>query len=169
METNDKILDEDLIFLDLETDPENLSVIEWALIDAHGVPLFCSPVRPPKKPNNRFARKGLCDNKLKNAPSWEIIRPLIEKIVMNKRVVAWNMGCDASFFEGELALAKGCICGMERFSPMYSLREFTTRYSDPKSSDGKYKFISLMDACHDIRLEPPIGYRWHRAFTDPRC
>ena len=73
---------------------------------------------------------------------------------------------DASLFEGELAHAKDRISAMERFSPVYSFRESTTRYSDPKSPYGKYKFISLMDACHDIRLEPPLGYRWHRAFPD---
>jgi DNA polymerase III epsilon subunit-like protein len=130
--------------------------MELAIIDGSGATVFHSYFNPGIPVDNRFAKKGLTDEVLMRAPSFDSQWLLIRELVKCKHVVGWWMDMERSFFPEQLDFCKQLHCAQARFSPLVG--DYSMQYAN-------YKNIGMWDAFDLLGLEQPTGHR-HRAMTD---
>lgn len=133
--------------------------MELAIIDGTGDLIYHSYFDPGVLVENRFAKKGLTDEILMLAPSFDSQWCQIKQHIEGKHVVAWWADMEKTFFPDQLACAKKIHCAQARFSPLVS---------DYSMQFGNYISIGMWDAYDMLRLTPIPGHR-HRAFTDVRA
>jgi len=130
--------------------------MELAIIDGAGSTVFHSYFNPGIPVDGRFAKKGLTDDILMRAPSFDSQWLLIRELLRCKHVVAWWMEMEQSFFPEQLAFCKKLHCAQARFSPLVG--DYNIRF-------GNYKSVAMWDAFDMLQLQQPPGHR-HRATTD---
>lgn len=130
--------------------------MELAIIDGDGSSVFHSYFNPGVPVDNRFERKGLTDDILMRAPTFDSQWLLIREIMKCKHVVGWWMDMERSFFPEQLDFCKRLHCAQARFSPLVG--DYNMHYAN-------YKNIGMWDAFEMLDLEEPPGHR-HRAMTD---
>ena len=155
------ISDDDLLFLDGERtfpmgEGNERRWMELAIIDGSGTTIYHSYFNPGVPVENRFERKGLTDEILMRAPSFENQWLLIRQLLRCKHVVGWWMDNERKFFPEQLDFCKKLHCAQARFSPLVG--DYSMQYAN-------YKNIGMWDAFDLLGLEQPPGHR-HRAMTD---
>ena len=143
------------VFADCETDMDG-NPVEFAMIDEVGMPIYATPIKPPKDQGYIHARKQLPQRLLDKAPTLSEITPIIEEITANKTCFFWNASHDLECLPHCFSRANGVVCAMQRFALLNG--EFSMWR-------GTYNFISLDQAMELLGLEWPSGVR-HRAATD---
>ena len=152
---------QDIVFIDGErTFPEGECQtrrwMELAMIDGAGSLLYHSYFDPGMLVENRFIKKGLTDDILIYAPTFDSQWCHIQSLLKCKHVVAWWAEMERKFFPDQLACAKKVHCAQARFSPLAS--DYNMRYAD-------YKAVGMWEAFDMLQLQEPSGHR-HRAHTD---
>ena len=133
--------------------------MELAIIDGTGDLVYHSYFDPGILVENRFARKGLTDQKLMHAPTFDSQWCQIRQHIEGKHVVAWWAEMERTFFPDQLNCANRIHCAQARFSPLVS---------DYSMHFGNYVSIGMWDAYDMLGFSPIPGHR-HRAFTDARA
>ena len=152
---------QDIVFIDGErTFPggecQTRRWMELAIIDGTGSLIYHSYFDPGILVENRFIKKGLTDDILMYAPTFDSQWCMIQNLLKCKHVVAWWADMERKFFPDQLECAKKVHCAQARFSPLAS--EYNMRFGD-------YKAVGMWDAFDMLQLETPLGFR-HRAHTD---
>lgn len=155
------IPDEELLFLDGERtypmgEDGQRRWMELAIIDGAGATVYHSYFDPGTPVEYRYAKKGLTDDILMRAPTFDSQWLLIRELLRCKHVVGWWMDMEKSFFPEQLAFCKKLHCAQGRFSPLvgdYSLQH------------GNYINVGMWQAFEMLGLKEPPGHR-HRAMTD---
>lgn len=130
--------------------------MELAIIDGSGATVYRSYFNPGIPVDNRFEKKGLTDDILMRAPTFNSQWLLIRELLRCKHVVAWWMDMEKSFFPEQLTFCKKLHCAQTRFSPLVG--DYNMQY-------GNYKSIGMWCAFDMLELKQPAGFR-HRATTD---
>lgn len=136
-------LAENALFLDTETTGLNhrAEVVEIAIVDSQGNPVFESLVKPTVPITPRLtAIHGISNDMVVDAPSWADIHPEVNRILTGKTVVAYNSNFDARVIEQTINLYKltGIFCYWECAMQMY--QNHTGFYKpDYHSNSGKCK------------------------------
>ena len=130
--------------------------MELAIINAAGATVYHSYFNPGIPVDGRFAKKGLTDDILMRAPTFDSQWLLIRELLKCKHVVAWWMDMEKSFFPEQLSFCTKLHCAQARFSPLVG--DYSLQY-------GNYKNVAMWDAFDMLGLEQPAGHR-HRAMTD---
>lgn len=151
----------ELLFLDGERtfpmgEHEERRWMELAIIDGSGATVYHSYFNPGIPVDNRFEKKGLTDNVLMRAPTFDSQWLLIHELLRCKHVVAWWMDMEKSFFPEQLSFCRKLHCAQTRFSPLVG--DYNMQY-------GNYKSIGMWTAFDMLELKQPAGFR-HRATTD---
>ena len=158
------IQNKDLLFLDGERtypmgEDGQRRWMELAIIDGSGATLYHSYFDPGTPVECRYAKKGLTDDILMRAPTFQSQWLLIRELLRCKHVVAWWMDMEKSFFPEQLEFCRKLHCAQARFSPLVG--DYNMRY-------GNYKSVAMWDAFDMLRLPQPPGCR-HRATTDAQA
>jgi hypothetical protein len=130
--------------------------MELAIIDGSGATVYHSYFNPGIPVDHRFEKKGLTDDILMRAPTFNSQWLLIRELLRCKHVVAWWMDMEKSFFPEQLTFCKKLHCAQTRFSPLVG--DYNMQY-------GNYKSIGMWCAFDMLELKQPAGFR-HRATTD---
>ena len=151
----------EILFIDAErTYPEGNDgrrrLMELAIIDGTGASIYHSYFNPGVEVEHKFSRKGLVDDVLTFAPSFDSEWLCIKQLLKCKHVVAWWMDMEKTHFPEQLNFAKKLHCAQARFSPLIG---------DYRMGFGNYRQIGMWDAFDLLQLQQPPGYR-HRASTD---
>lgn len=130
--------------------------MELAIIDGSGATVYHSYFNPGIPVDNRFEKKGLNDDILMRAPTFNSQWLLIRELLRCKHVVAWWMDMEKSFFPEQLTFCRKLHCAQTRFSPLVG--EYNMQY-------GNYKSVGMWCAFDMLEFKQPAGFR-HRATTD---
>jgi hypothetical protein len=151
----------EILFIDGErTFPEGENQqrrwMELAIIDGTGASIYHGYFDPGIPVENRFMKKGLTDEVLMFAPTFDSQWLQLKQLMRNKHVVAWWMDMEKSFFPEQLSFCKRLHCAQARFSPLIS--DYSMHFAD-------YKSVAMWSAFDMLNLSQPPGFR-HRAMTD---
>ncbi|MFZ0533664.1 MAG: exonuclease domain-containing protein [Anaerolineales bacterium] len=140
-------------------------VVEIAILDSAGNPLADALVKPKRhiRPNATDVH-GITDDMVDNAPKWSEILPMIEELLIGKKVCVYDPASEL------LALQNSYQNNHNRWvldsDNFYSLMDLFSRYKnqrDPHS--GVLLAYSLEDASHMLGIDIEIiGFR--RAHED---
>lgn len=91
----DVLQDNRAIILDSETSDMHGEIIELAIIDLQGNPVMNQRIRPQGGVNEGATRiHGITVEHLANAPTFDIVYPVIKSIVENRNVLIYNARYD---------------------------------------------------------------------------
>ncbi|WP_281648528.1 3'-5' exonuclease [Parendozoicomonas sp. Alg238-R29] len=139
------------IYVDTETTGLMSSdeIVEIAVVGRGGEVLLNTLVKPKRHKRWPDAQDihGITPPMVKDAPSYDDLRPQLLDIFRGKKVVIYNKTYDSQYIGAELSVAKKVVCAMRLFAK--------------HTNAGWWK---LGDAAHEI------GYQWtgdaHRALAD---
>ncbi|WP_049821588.1 3'-5' exonuclease [Kineococcus radiotolerans] len=96
------LADESSVLLDTESTALDGQLVEIAITDVHGAPLFSSLVRPttPVDPGAR-AVHGIGDEELQDAPDLLMVAPQLRAALAGRHVIAYNARFDRGLLRRE--------------------------------------------------------------------
>lgn len=152
---------EDMLFIDTETTfPQSndigRKVVEIAIFNGYGVPIYINIFNPGIETDDQFAHKGLNSELLWLGSNFDAEWLKIKNLITGKHLVAWWMDNERNFYPDQLNCATTLHCAQNRFSPL--IGEYSIKYAN-------YRSVGLWDAHKFLKLKQPYG-KQHRAATD---
>jgi DNA polymerase III epsilon subunit-like protein len=154
------------LYLDTETTgrERNSEIIEISIIDDMGEVVFESLAKPSVPiPMAATRIHGITNDMVKNAPSWMVVWPKVQDIIINRTVGIYNSEFDLRMMIQTLDKYRMRTSILQSFSSFCIMKLFAQYIGEWDRARGHYRWHSLEDAGRQCRI--PLS-NTHRARDD---
>ncbi|WP_322807799.1 3'-5' exonuclease [Thermanaerothrix sp.] len=154
------------LYLDTETTglDKNAEIVEIAIIEHDGSPLFQSLVRPSRPiPPEVIAVHGIHDDEVKTAPPWPIVWNSIRPLLKGRLIAAYNADFDRRMMEQ--SLTRYGFKWQETLTTLDIMQIFADYRGEWDPNRRAYRYFKLEEAGRFLGIPLPNS---HRALDDAR-
>jgi len=152
------------VYLDTETTGlgQNAEIIEIAVIDHAGQPLFQSLVRPSQPiPADAAAIHGIRNEDVRDAQPWPVVWSRLKPLISGRPIAAYNAEFDLRMMKQSMLRYR--LNWRETFSAIDIMQIFAEYRGEWDASRAAYRFFSLEEAGRFLGIPLPNS---HRALDD---